>query len=105
MNESKDAWIKKMVSKIMEESDYLRDKKTAGEIVKHLRKSLHLTQYQSGIPNNRLSMIEHGNLPYSIKIVEKILFNFFDTAEKIHDEIENILWPMDEDESCDRASL
>ena len=50
---------------------------------------------------------KYGDLQ-SIELIKTAVYlgiNFFDTAEKIHDEIENILWPMDEDESCDRASL
>lgn len=92
--EGKAVFVKRIYDYIMIGSNYLDDKEEAGELIKKVRLDLHLTQYHGGIANNKLSMIEHGRLQYSKKTLLKILSSFFDAAEKMHDDIENILWPV-----------
>jgi hypothetical protein len=94
-DEHKKEWIKKIVTRIMGSNDFLRDKKLAGLIIQDLRVRLHLKQYQSGMTVCKMSMLEHGRLSFDENQLKKILSNFFDEAEKIHNEIENILWPIE----------
>lgn len=92
----KDLWIEKTIQELMVyEKDKTNIKKTGFKLRK-LRESLCIKKVEIKVTSyNYYVKIENGLSCITRKKLYKILAEFYDIAEKKHDIIEEILWPID----------